>query len=496
MRNLVIASFVVLAAALPACGGNGSSSTSGTTSHGGSGGAASTGTTTSSTGAAGGAAGSCGAYTPGDDLHVCTASYLGGSGADHVAAIDVAADGSVLIGGAIAGTDLGATPAALLGGGDGAVVRLDPQGRTVRGLARLGGAVRDLEVSRKDGRIAAAGDFGVAVLSPDAAALVWHDALGGAAASRVAVGSDGTVAALAGKTVTVFSAAGSAIGTIPITATAVNDVAVDGASQSVLVTGYRQDDGGACSQYKSTFLRSHAYAGALKWKAYDWTHDDVGASGDCADTQGLALAIGRDGKLYYAGKSDGGNTVHQKDPRDLSQAAPNVGFDQYNKPYGFKGANAIGYYARFDPATGAIDKGQFVVARKGSDPSAEGNACTPSAIAADEKGNVYVAGDSAYEIAGHDAKTIDGVPVGPYVAYEAFALIVPPDFSSRLTWTVFTKTGPADAKTIAAAQGVVAFGAEQADTQLAKGTLLTANALQGAPAGGASEGYFAVWPAP
>jgi hypothetical protein len=435
-------------------------------------------------------------FAAGDDLSVCTATYLGGPGVDFASAVDIAPDGSVLVGGAFDSYDLGQKPINLMGGGAGAVLRLDGSGRTITSLSRIGGGVSDLEVDRQSGKIAVSGDFGVALLDAAATKVLWNVSLGGSA-TKVAVGSDGTVAALAGKTITVLDASGATVGTIDVqSATSVNDIAVDGASKSVLTTGYRQDDGGACSQYKSTFVRGYAYTGAMKWKDYDWTHNDVGASGDCADSQGLSLAMGRDGKLYYAGKSDGGNTVHQKDPRDLSKQAPNVSADQYNTPYGFKGANAIGYYARFDPATGTIDKGQFVVARKGADASAEGNACVPSAITADEKGNVYVVGDSAYEIQNHDQKKIGGISVGPYTAYEAFLLVLSPDLSQRLAWTVFTASGPADATGIAAANGSGALVAEQSGAQLTKGTLITTSALQKAPGGGDGEGYLVVFPTP
>jgi hypothetical protein len=498
---------LTLAAALAGCGGSGNNGSSsgggglgasgGATS--GSGGVGASGGASSGGGGAGGGTGAsdagniadCGAYQPGDDLHACTATYLGGPAADQVAAVDVGADGAVIFGGTVQGNDFGAAPISLLGGGSGVVLRLAATGTKVLSVTRIGQAVTDLQVDPQGGNIAVSGDFGVAVLDAKAQTVIWKADLGGAA-QRVAIGSDGTVAALAGKTIHVLDPKGAALGTISTAATSLDDIALDGASHTVVVTGYRQDDGGPCQQYKSTFLRAFDYAGTMKWKDYDWSHTDVGASSDCADTQGLALGMGRDGKLYYAGKSDGGNTVHQKDPRDLSKMAPNVGSDAYNQPYGFSGANAIGYYARFNPADGAIEKGQFVVTRKGD---GKGNAAVPAAVTADEAGNVLVAGAAAFEIENHDAKKIDGTPVGPYSAYEAFALVVPPDFSKRLTWTVFTKSGPADGRAVAAARGAMVFGANQSAADLMKGTLLTVNALQAAPAGDA-EAYLAVWPGP
>lgn len=485
--------------ALPACGGGGDSGSLATGASGASGsgtgsGAGSTGGSSGSEpgGADTGSITACGAYAAGDDLNVCTATYLGGSGADHVAALDIAPDGAIVFGGAIPGNDLGLSPTALLGGGDGVVLRLASTGKKVLSVTRLGKAITDLEVSRKDGAIAVSGDFGVALLDPEAGASRWQKDLGGSA-SRVAVGADGAVAALRGATISVFDASGAALGSFSTTASALSDLAVDGASQTVFVTGYKQDDGGACTQYKSTFIRAFGYDGTAKWTSYDWNHDQVGASSDCADSTGLALAMGRDGKLYYAGKSDGGNTVHQKDPRDLAKKAPNVGFDAYNQPFGLSGANAIGYYARFNPGDGVIEQGQFILTRKGDN---GGNAAVPSVITADDKGNVFVGGSSAFQIENHDAKKIDGQAVGPYASFEAFALIASPDLSKRLTWTVFTRTGPADAKAMAAADGIVVFGAEQSEGQMMKGGLITVEALQEKPAGGGSEAFLSVWPGP
>jgi hypothetical protein len=162
----------------------------------------------------------------------------------------------------------------------------------------------------------------------------------------------------------VFDPQGTQLGDFSVSGTTIDDLAVHAESGSVLATGYRQSDEGACQQYKSTFVRSYAYDGTLKWTNYDWDGTEVDDTEDCADSEGKGLAIGRDGKLYYAGKSDGGNTVHRKQPRDLQVDVVNVSFDPYNTGYGFKGANALGYYARFDPATGEHLGGQFLLARK------------------------------------------------------------------------------------------------------------------------------------
>ncbi|WP_422889878.1 hypothetical protein [Nannocystis pusilla] len=454
-----------------------------------------TGDTESETGDTGPAPVDCGGFTPGNDFNVCSATYLGGAGADAAGGVDFAPDGTLVVGGGFPGHDFGVAPT-VIGDGDGAVVRLSPSGAQVLSVTRLGAAVRDLEVA-PDGTIAVVGNFGVARLAADGSAALWTAAIG--EAERVAVGSDGTIAALHGKDVEVFDAGGAALGSFGVSGTSIHDIALDGASQSVFATGYRQSDQGECQQYKSTFIRSYAYDGAIEWVNYDWNGEDVDDTEDCADSTGFGVAIGRDGKLYYAAKSDGGNTVHRKQPRDLTQNAPNVATDPYDTPYGLKGANAVGYYARFDPATGEHEGGQFLVSRKagpGEEPAAaEANAAPPNKATALADGTIVVIGNSAYLLAGHDDKSIDGVPLGAYTAYEPYVLLVSPDFTQRLAWTAFTAAGPGSAHAVAVGQGHVAALFGQSAEDVAKGPLITVDALQPAPAGDA-EAWLTVFPTP
>jgi hypothetical protein len=437
----------------------------------------------------------CGGFTPGNDFNVCTATYLGGAGADTPGGVEFAPDNTLVVGGGFPGHNFGVAPT-VIAEGDGAVVRLSSDGTQVLSVTRLAAAVRDVAVA-PDGTIAVVGGFGVASLSADGSAALWTAAIGDA--SRVAVGADGSVAALRDQQVDVFSADGSMVGSFGVSGTAINDIAVHGDSLSVLATGYRQSDQGACQQYKSTFIRSYGYDGAIKWVDYDWDGEDVDDTEDCADSTGFGLSIGRDGKLYYAAKSDGGNTVHRKDPRDLNVEAPNVATDPYDTPYGLKGANAVGYYARFDPVTGAHEGGQFLVSRKaglGEDPAAaEANAAPPDSATGLADGTIVVIGGSAYLMQGHDEKSVDGLDIGEYTAYEPYVLIVSPDFTKRLAWTVFTAEGPGFARAVAAGEGGAAVLFGQSLDDAGKGPLLTVDALQAAPGGGA-ETWLTVFPTP
>lgn len=125
------------------------------------------------------------------------------------------------------------------------------------------------------------------------------------------------------------------------------------------------------------------------WTGYDWTRTEAGNEGHCADSRGVDVSIGGDGKLYHLGESHGGNTVHRQMPNDLSTSAPVVKFDAYNDPYNLNGAAPITFYARMDPLSGALEQGQYILTRLSDD---KGNAVRGQAIGADAQGRVVVTG--------------------------------------------------------------------------------------------------------
>lgn len=501
MRKMACAGCLLSALWLPACGdsavaGSGGAS-GGSGGSGGAGASASGGSDTTGGTGAGGAAAPCGAFQTGDAFEVCTATYLTGDGDDVVGGADIAPDGTVVYGGAIHPGSFGLTPISLLAGGTAGVARLSSDGRKALGVSLLGGSVTDVAVSAGSGDIAVSGDFGVAVLDPAASAVLWKASPG--AASRVAIAPDGTVVGLFGKTLHVFDAEGAELGTAAVTTNqAVNDVAIDGASKTVVATGYKQDDGAPCTQLQIPFIRAFGYDGAPKWRAYDWNKAEAGGVSDCADSRGYALAMGRDGKLYFAGESHGGNTVFRHLPQDISANAPTEKSDPYDDPYNLNGAAPIGFYARFDPATGAIEKGQFLCTRLSS---GKGNAARPRAIAADEAGNIVVGGATACCIEGGPEKTVNGEPAMPSYAGGGFVLVVSADFKQRLQWTAFNGPagGGAEGVSVAAASSAIVLLSRQAidpqkNTSTAEIPLLTFDALLPSPGGGASDAWLGVMP--
>jgi hypothetical protein len=454
------------------------------------------------------------------NFEIYTASYLsGGTNHDRGEAVDIAPDGTVVWAGTLTVTNYGRTPVELLGGGDGAVLRLNTNGTEVLSITRLGARVDDMEVDRQTGNLAVIGatvsgattNCFLGVLNPDATAFVWQTWLtpsgGGASDSddpgrRVAMASDGTVAALHGKHLSVFAADGTLIGTRSHGNSFVNDVAIDATTKSVFLCGFDNKNlpgDNACPgcPVQVAFLYSYAYTnwtGAAQWINWGWPGSAL--NGNEADARAYRLCLGRDGYLYMAGESAGGNSIYRWNPKDLNASGNIITYDMYNTAYN-TGANHITYYCRMDPSNGDVLKGQFALARL---TSTAGNTIRPRAIAADEGGYVYVGGSSAYQIQNRSAQRINGQLVPPYSGGDSFLLIVQPDFLLRKTWTVFS--GPGDATEVPPHNSYIRSLAAGNGTAALASTLLglaitTSNAIQALPHGNPgstnTEGYVAVW---
>lgn len=267
----------------------------------------------------------------------------------------------------------------------------------------------------------------------------------------------------------IYGATGNLLGTLTLADSAVNDVAVDGRGQRVFVTGFAQRDGGPCSQLQVAWVRAYRYDGSPLWKAYDWTHAQAAAANSsCADTRGVRLALGRDGGLYFAGESAGGNSIFRFSPQDLASPAPNVKSDKYTDPYN-TASNPITYLARLD--------------------SSRGNTLRPRALAADEAGRVYIGGIAAYAIASRASLTLDGEVLPPYAGDDAWVLVASPDLKERLLWMVWNAGGKGEVRGLAAGGGIAALAA-----RVNAAPLHLNNALQpDAPSGG-GPGFASAWP--
>ncbi len=440
----------------------------------------------------------CPPFAAGNNLAVCTATYLTGAGEDKAGGVAIANDGAILYVGTLAEAYPGAKNVDLPGGKAG-LLRLTADGRQVQSVARLGAAASDVDVAPRSGHMVVAGDFGVQVLNPtgDGSLFTWKEM----PTERVAAGSDGTFVALSGRTIVVLDSRGVQKSRFEVsTNREVTDIAIDGQNQLIFATGFKQDDGAPCTQLQIPFVRAYDYAGTLKWKGYDWTRTEVGS--ECADSRGIALALGADGQLYYVGESHGGNTVHRRMPRDIAAFAPNVKTDGYNDAYNMNGAAPVGYVARLLPATGDIAAGQIFLTRLNN---GKGNAARPNAVAANEAGIVLIGGSAACCIENATMRTVNGqaaMPAGTY-AGGGFALILQADFKQRLTWTTWNgaKGGGATPVGVAARGGAMAIGLQHAPTkdsvslEVSEAPLIVDRALF-VKGGGTSDAFLSVWKSP
>lgn len=427
--------------------------------------------------------------TPEVETGVITASYLGGSNDDTTVAAGIGSDGSSVIAGNWPGYNPGdVTPISLLDGGDAALLRIAPDGQSVQSMTRIGGEISDMEING-DGAIVACGDFGVAVLNNDASELAWSAKP--TEIRRCSIGADGSVAALAGDTIYLYAADGSAMNNWQAGG---KDIAIDSTNELVFVTGYTQKG----KDLKVAFLFAFDYAGAKSWIAYDFAAGAVKDANLDADSEGRKLAMGADGKLYFAGWVDGGNAIYTRDPQDISRKLSKdelIKIDDYSNPYNISGSKSLAWYARFEPASGKVLLAQWMLTRLSS---GSGNSIGIEAIAADAAGNVYLAGATSASIKNRSELVFAGVPVGNYEGSEPYFAAVSSDFQERQVWTAFaapdTSAGGSPANGVAVRDGVVTIAATLNPSDKKQRGLITYKAMQAELADPASsEGYVVIW---
>lgn len=430
--------------------------------------------------------------TPLTNLPAVAATYIGGAGADELHGAGIAPDGALIVAGALPGYAPPAAPLIMLPGATtGAVVRLSANGSGVLSVLRFGSVVRDLEINAA-GHLIVCGDAGIARLSADAASAVWSANPGNVA--RCAVGADGTAAALTGKTVFVYDVHGAPVASWTVDGTAASDLAVDTARGQVIAGGYTQ----VSSNLQLPWVRAYAYDGTLRWRSYDFAD----APGFGADSRVERLALGADGNLYVAGSINGGvgASVFSRDPKDMSipLGVRLVRHDLYSDSTN-TGSVVIGWFGRFNPADGSLTLAQALLTRRTSDN--RGNSVSIRAIAADARGQVFLAGDAACCIKNRDQQRIAGIAVGPYESGEGYVAVISANFQQRLIWTPYAgpvlSGGSSAASALAVRDGRVLTVATLLLDQTKPRSLITMNAIQSAPGGPTgSEGYLLLWRAP
>jgi hypothetical protein len=269
---------------------------------------------------------------------------------------------------------------------------LAASGNEVLAALRFDGSISDLRTDDK-GRVYVTGSFGSAAIDPTVTRVLWSANVGGKEA-RIAPGPDGGAVVLAGDTVTVLDSRGKAAVEWTIAASTFQDLVCDVSERRVYVTGSTYRRGRPAGQ-KSTpvevaFVHAYDLRGSRLWVAYDWSGQEVADEGLMADTRGVRLALGGDGRLLVAGESGGDNTMWLRQSRDLREKLPAVPGDRYQAAANTR-ASPITFLGRLDARTGKAEAGTLLLARLRDN---KGNAMRPRALAVDDQGRVYVGGAS------------------------------------------------------------------------------------------------------
>jgi hypothetical protein len=397
-------------------------------------------------------------------------SYLGGSGDDDaVVGLRIAADGTIVMAANLA-SDFDPQVKPEKAGGDpgrrGAVLRLSGDGRRILSLQRIADEVKDLALDGKDNVYVAAGKMGAIRLWPQADRVLWTKDLGNSC-DRIDAAADGhAVALVGGKQVVILDPAGKQLTALAGKAFT-TDACIDGASKTVVYTGFRNArayDGKRNEPVQIAYVKAVGYDGREKWTDYDWSTDQASerfvnrSTNNMADTRAYRCTVGRDGKLYVAFESAGGNHIFRWLPTDIMAKAPVVGGGPYHEFWGGGGAVHRTVFGRFDIATGKADLLQQCTGRD------DKNRCTnvrmkQGALAADEGGRAFLAGWAGASLP-IDLDPIPGQPRGG-----PFLLGMAPDLRGRLVCTRMHGQGSVHALDVSRVGGrvMVVYGGSGAE---------------------------------
>jgi len=405
------------------------------------------------------------------EFKLLAASFLGGPGDDdRVVGCRIQSDGTIVLAANLA-PDAFKGVKARASAGDannvGCVLRLSPDGQQVLSVNRLAAEVRDLALDGKDSPYVALGKAGCVKLTPDGLKPLWTQQLD-ESCERIDAGSDGHCAVLAGKTIAIYDPTGKPLGKAP-GRNFTNDVCLDSASKTVVFVGFRNaraNDGKRTEPVQISYVQAVGYDGQKKWCDYDWSTDQGSdrfinkSSNNMADTRGYRCSFGRDGKLYAAFESAGGNHIFRYMPNDIMAKAPLAGGDQYHQFHNSRAEHKT-VFCKFEPDTGRYLQGQQFCGRL-STGRANSVRMKEGEIVADEEGRVCIAGAAGMQI----PLTLD-----PCGAEEpkggAFVLMMAPDFKTRSLCTRMQYKG----------------GSHCVDARKVRGKLVVVYAGSGAEAG-------------
>jgi Bacterial Ig domain len=330
----------------------------------------------------------------------------------------------------------------------GSLIRLASDGRSVLSITRFTDKVVDIARDSSDNLYVAAGAGGYFKLNPMTDAIIWNKTLT-KLVHRVDAGQFGNSVILTSSTTNfdintltdvtcyIYDKDGNQLATTGGASQYTPDVAIDDASQTVIILGFKNFntfDSPTGTQTLPVYVpvvRGLNYDGTTKYVGYNWGSDRTQpdwlnrSANNMADVRTSRAAIGQDGKLYITFEVFGGNHVLRYSPFDIMTTVPIVGGDFYFN-FSNTGTETKTFVGRYEPATGNYILGQQFTARLITPPY-RGNTifARNGNVAADSTGRVYLTGKSASGL----PQTIDYQP-GEYTG-GAYVLVLSPNLATR-----------------------------------------------------------------
>jgi len=412
----------------------------------------------------------------------------------------------------------------------GCLLKLSPDGRRVISQLRIGPQVTDLHLDANDNIYLAAGPNGVMSLDPDALTLRsgWPRQAG-EFVRRVHASSDGHVITLVGTrpgTLTTFDTRGRQL-TKRSGSRRTEDVAIAPEHGLAYFTGYKVtrapgQEGGEWRTYPVhiPYIKTFDFrTGDDRWTNYDWRgriklSGKVGSEGELpdnflnksannmADSRGVRITIGDDGKLYVGMEAAGGNHPMRWEPKDImapigDKMAGGDGWHQFTNT----AASHKTVVGRYDAATGDLLRMQefnTLVLKKGRFPSANALRLHEGEIHADADGRLYLVGGAAFGLPIRHAPRFGPSddppnfnPFGRKVPVKgAYFMVMSPDMTHRLFTTRLSPYGGShtvDARVVDGSMQV-AWGGQA----ILRYPTYTRRALQTSPGWGRADGFLAL----
>ncbi|MGL4631465.1 MAG: Ig-like domain-containing protein [Leadbetterella sp.] len=380
-------------------------------------------------------------------------SFLGSSKADEIRSAVFLSDGTIVMAGNF-GVLPQYAPIKLDNAVDstmGSVVRLATDGRSVLSITRLCEKVTDMAIDSLDNIYVGGkqGTGGVYYKLNSRADNILYKKTFTNPVHRVDAGKRGTNGALTAPS-TDFNAAtlgsvkcnlynseGLAFGEYNGASQYTSDMAIDDASQTLILAGFRNYntyDSPTGTQTLPVYVPAILgidFQGNQKYMAYNWSSDRDSprwlnkATNNMADVRTSKAVIGKDGKLYITYEVYGGNHILRYSPFDNMTTVPIVEGDGYFS-FSYTGTETKAFVGRYEPSNFTYLKGQQFTARLARAPYPANSVFTRNGnIDTDIEGRVYLTGAAASGL----PLTVDHEP-GEYTG-GAYVLVLSPDFTTR-----------------------------------------------------------------